>query len=179
MGHHNPFDDLSKVPTFALTSTDVTDGEEMPPPQRSGMMGIPGGEDRSPQLSWSGFPDETKSFVVSMYDPIAPTTSGFWHWAVASVPANVTELPGGAGDEKGAAIPKGAFQLRGDAGAARYVGAAPPPGHGKHYYYISVRALDVESLDISPDSSPALMGFYTWMHEIARAVIVPWFEVKG
>src|SRR6478752_2276729 len=74
----NPYDFLPQVPTFTVTSTDLTDGERMPMPHVSGVMGA-GGEDRSPQLSWSGFPEQTRGFAVTVYDPDAPTASGFWH----------------------------------------------------------------------------------------------------
>ncbi len=172
-----PYDIIAEVPTFELTSTDVTDGEELPRPQVSGLMG-PGGDDLSPQLSWSGFPPETKSFAITIHDPQAPTASGFWHWAVVDVPASVTSLPTGAGDDSGAALPQGAFQLRNDAGSARYIGAAPPAGHGQHVYYIAVHALDVETLGIDASASNAYLGFNMHFHTIARAVIAPTFELK-
>jgi phosphatidylethanolamine-binding protein (PEBP) family uncharacterized protein len=127
---YNPYDQLPQVASFELTSEDVRDGEELQPAQLSGLFGVPGGEDVSPQLTWSRFPEGTKSFAVTCYDPEAPTASGFWHWAVADIPVGVTELPRGAGDEQGSGLPSGAFQLRNDAGVRRHVGAAPPPGHG-------------------------------------------------
>jgi Raf kinase inhibitor-like YbhB/YbcL family protein len=175
MADYNPYDPLPQLPTFELTSTDVRDGEEMPPPQRSGMMGA-GGEDRSPQLSWSGFPAETKSFVVTMYDPDAPTASGFWHWAVANIPASVTELPSGAGD--GSGIPDGAITLRNDAGMARYLGAAPPKGHRAHRYFIAVHAVGVERIDVDENASPALLGFNLFTQAIARTYIVSPYQEK-
>ena len=79
----DPYASLPKLPTFTLTSQSVTDGQPLAKPQVSGIMGA-GGEDVSPQLSWSGFPDGTRSFAVTVYDPDAPTASGFWHWAVAT-----------------------------------------------------------------------------------------------
>ncbi|HZS77832.1 MAG TPA: YbhB/YbcL family Raf kinase inhibitor-like protein [Ktedonobacteraceae bacterium] len=172
---YNPYEDLPKVPSFEVTSSDVQDGEKMPQPQVSGVFGA-GGQDISPQLSWRGFPAETKSFVVTIYDPEAPTASGFWHWAVVDIPASVTELPSGAGDEQGSGLPQGAFQLRNDAGQFGYVGAAPPPGHGKHHYYIVVHAVDVESLGLSKDATPAFLGFNLFSHTLGRAMIVTWYE---
>ncbi len=172
---YNPYEQLPKVPSFEVTSTDVQDGEKLSPPQVSGIFGA-GGQDISPQLSWRGFPQGTKSFVVTVYDPDAPTASGFWHWAVVDIPANVTELPSGAGDETGSGLPKGAFQLRNDGGIARYIGAAPPSGHGKHHYYVVVHAVDVPSLGINKDATPAFLGFNLFFHTLGRAIIVPWYE---
>ena len=83
---YNPYDYLPKLAAFTLTSDDISDGRPLKMPQVSGIMGA-GGEDVSPQLSWSGFPEETRSFAVTVYDPDAPTASGFWHWAVANLPA--------------------------------------------------------------------------------------------
>ena len=171
----NPYEDLPQVPPFPVTSTDVQDGEQLPMPHVSAFFPS-GGEDVSPQLSWQGFPAETKSFVVTVYDPDAPTASGFWHWAVADIPANVTSLPRGAGDAEGSGIPAGAFQLKNDAAQTRYIGAAPPAGHGKHHYYIVVHAVDVESLDIGKDSTPGFLGFNLFFHTLGRGMIVPWYE---
>lgn len=172
---YNPYENLPRVPSFEVTSSDVQDGEKLPPPQLSGIFGA-GGQDISPQLSWRGFPAETKSFVVTIYDPDAPTASGFWHWAVVDIPASVTELATGAGDEQGSGLPQGAFQLRNDASRFGYLGAAPPPGHGKHHYYIVVHAVDVESLGLNKDATPAFLGFNLFSHTLARAIIVPWYE---
>lgn len=172
-----PYDSIAEVPSFTLTSTDVTDGAELNTAQVSGMMG-PGGDDASPQLSWSGFPPETKSFAITVYDPDAPTGSGFWHWAVAEVPVSTTSLPSGAGDDTGSGLPTGAVQLKNDAGMARYVGAAPPAGHGEHRYYIAVHAVDVDSLGIDGTASPAYLGFNLFSHTLARAVLMGTFEVK-
>jgi Raf kinase inhibitor-like YbhB/YbcL family protein len=115
-----------------------------------------------------------------MYDPDAPTASGFWHWAVVDLPANVTELPRGAGSEGGSDLPKGAFQLRNDAGLARYLGTAPPAGTGKHHYYLVVHAIDavnVASLGLDKNTTPALLGFTLFSHTLGRGMIVPWYEV--
>jgi Raf kinase inhibitor-like YbhB/YbcL family protein len=171
----NPYDFLPRVPGFAVTSTDVSDGEVLPTPQVSGVMGA-GGEDRSPQLSWSGFPEDTRSFAVTVYDPDAPTVSGFWHWAVANIPASVTELPSGAADEDGARLPDGAVQLRNDGGFAGFVGAAPPAGHGPHRYFVVVHAVDTERLDVTADTTPAVLGFNLFSHTLARATLVATYE---
>jgi Phosphatidylethanolamine-binding protein len=108
---NDPFARLPVVPSFTVTSTDVTDGQALPVAQMSGIFEVPGGKDLSPQLSWSGAPAETKSYTVTMYDPDAPSGSGFWHWAVADIPASVTGLPTGAGNGTGEHLPAGAFHL--------------------------------------------------------------------
>ena len=104
---NSPYDNLPQLPTFTLTSETVTDGAPLGNDQVSGIMGA-GGKDVSPQLSWSGFPEETRSFAVTVYDPDAPTASGFWHWAVADLPAAVTSLPADAGN--GDPLPGGAVR---------------------------------------------------------------------
>jgi Raf kinase inhibitor-like YbhB/YbcL family protein len=171
----DPYAALPKLPSFHLESASITDGQPLATPQISGIMGA-GGEDVSPQLSWSGFPDQTRSFAVTVYDPDAPTLSGFWHWAVANLPATVTELPDGAGE--GSDLPGGALTLVNDAGMRRYIGAAPPPGHGPHRYYVAVHAVDVEKLDLNEDASPAYLGFNLFQHAIARAVIYGTYEQR-
>jgi Raf kinase inhibitor-like YbhB/YbcL family protein len=169
----DPYEALPKLPSFSLTSSTITDGQPLATPQVSGIMGA-GGEDVSPQLSWSGFPAETRSFAVTVYDPDAPTLSGFWHWAVANLPADVTELPEDAGS--GSNLPGAALTLVNDAGQRRYIGAAPPPGHGPHRYYVAVHAVDVEKLDLPEDASPAFLGFNLFQHAIARAYIHATYE---
>jgi Raf kinase inhibitor-like YbhB/YbcL family protein len=170
-----PHDFLPQVPSFTVTSTDVADGERVSMPHVSGVFGA-GGEDISPELSWSGFPAETKSFCVTCFDPDAPTGSGFWHWAVANIPVSVTSLPTGAGSPDSGAIPDGAITLKCDASAARYIGAAPPAGHGTHRYVFTVHAVGAESLDVNADSTPALLGFYLFGSTVGRACITPTYE---
>lgn len=175
---YNPYAPLPQLPGFELTSADVSDGGGFAIEQASGAFGVPGGKDVSPQLSWSGFPDGTKSFAVTVFDPDAPTASGFWHWAVADIPVSVTSLDSGTGSE-GGSLPAGAVQLRNDGGFAGFVGAAPPAGHGYHRYFLTVHAVDVEHLGIGADASPALLGFNLFSHAIGRAQLVATYEIAG
>ncbi|MDX3383194.1 YbhB/YbcL family Raf kinase inhibitor-like protein [Streptomyces niveiscabiei] len=171
MSANDPFAKLPEVPGFTVTSTTVADRGTWPLAQLSGIVGVPGGKDISPHLSWSGAPENTRSYAVTVYDPDAPTGSGFWHWAVADIPATVTELPEGAGDDTGSGLPEGAFQLPNDARLARFVGAAPPPGHGPHRYVVVVHALDVDRIGVPADGTPAYLGFTMAGHILARAVL--------
>ena len=159
---------------FKVTSTDVRAGRPIPQP-------FWGCDDAgvSPQLSWSGAPDDTRSYAVTVYDPDAPTGSGFWHWAVVNIPASVTGLDEGAGDDSGSGLPAGAVQLRNDAGVARFIGAAPPGGHGEHRYFITVHALDVEDLGVPAEATPAFLGFNMFTHTLARATIVATAEIAA
>jgi Raf kinase inhibitor-like YbhB/YbcL family protein len=125
------------------------------------------GQNVSPSLSWSGAPKGTKSFVLMVHDPDAPTGSGWWHWVVYDIPANVTELPQGAGSGK-APLPEGAKQGRTDFGAPGWGGPCPPPGK-PHRYLFTVFALKVEALDVPADASPALIGFMTRANALASA----------
>jgi Raf kinase inhibitor-like YbhB/YbcL family protein len=171
----DPYADLPQVPDFQLTSGSMSHDAPLAAAQASGMMGA-GGEDESPQLSWSGFPEGTKSFAVTVYDPDAPTASGFWHWAVFNLPVTTTSLPAGAGTHGSGLLPEGAVQLRNDGGFAGFVGAAPPAGHGPHHYHVVVHAVDVESIDIPPEATPAYLGFNLFSHSIGRARLVGTFE---
>ena len=171
----NPYESLPAAASFSLTSGDLLEGEDLAIPQVSGIFGA-GGQDTSPQLSWSGFPPATQSFAVTMFDPEAPTVSGFWHWAVVNIPGNVTQLPAGAGDESGSGLPAGAFQLPNDARMARYVGAAPPDGHGRHSYIFAVLALGVERIEIDRGATPAFLMFSVLGSTLGRAFLTGWYE---
>jgi Raf kinase inhibitor-like YbhB/YbcL family protein len=175
MSQRDPYADLPAVTAFELRSDDMQDGGLLARDQLSGVFGA-GGTDTSPHLAWSEFPDETRSFAVTCYDPDAPTVSGFWHWAVLGIPREVTELSRGAGDEPGTLLPVAAVQLRNDSGLRRFIGAAPPPGHGFHRYYFVVHAVDVEELDLGDQATPALLGFNLFFHSIGRATIVAYHE---
>ncbi|CAN7155414.1 MULTISPECIES: YbhB/YbcL family Raf kinase inhibitor-like protein [unclassified Microbacterium] len=169
---NDPYYALPEVPSFELRSSTVADGTPFAEAQYSGVFGVPGGRDISPELTWSGFPDDTRSFIVTVFDPDAPTGSGFWHWAVGNIPATTTHLVEDAGSESRELLPAGAVAFPNDAGLARYIGAAPPAGSGVHRYHITVTALDVARLDLDSGASPALLGFTAGPHTIARATLV-------
>ncbi len=175
MSDRDPYAELPDAPAFSVTSSDVADGAEFAPAQRSGVFGA-GGQDVSPQLGWSGAPARTRSYAVTVLDPSAPTGSGFWHWAVADIPTSVTSLDTGAGADGGAGLPAGAVQLTNDGGSRAYLGAAPPAGHGVHTYFIVVHAVDVASLGLPDGATPAFLGFNLFTHTLGRAVLHATFE---
>ncbi|MGW6276007.1 YbhB/YbcL family Raf kinase inhibitor-like protein [Kribbella sp. NPDC055071] len=165
----DPYELLPQVGSFTVTSSDVTDGEQL-----SDDHAFAGGN-KSPQLSWSGFPAETKGFVVTCFDPDAPIVSGFWHWVLVNLPATVTELATNAGATE--RLDNGGFHVRSDFGTKAFGGAAPPAGDQNHRYYFVVHAIDVEALEVDSDASPAYVGFNLAFHTLARAIITPTYQV--
>lgn len=120
----------------------------------SGCMGA----NISPALEWSGAPDGTKSFAVTVYDPDAPTGSGWWHWMVYDIPADVSSLVTGAGNDE-SKLPSGARHGMTDYGVKRWGGPCPPPGDEPHRYIFTIFALSVDTLDVPDDATSALIGF--------------------
>jgi Raf kinase inhibitor-like YbhB/YbcL family protein len=170
----DPYSLLPAVGSFTVTSTDVRDGEQLD--HKFVYPGAePDGGNTSPQLAWSGFPDETKSFVVTCFDPDAPTPSGFWHWVLVDLPASTTSLPTGGGHVD-AVLPGKAFHVRNDWSSKDYGGAYPPPDDQPHRYFFVVHAVDVESLGVDADTSAAVVSFNLAFHTLARAQIVPSFK---
>jgi Raf kinase inhibitor-like YbhB/YbcL family protein len=167
-----PYDFHPEVPPFDLRSDDIADGQMLSEDQLFDGFGM-SGRNISPSLSWSGFPEATKSFAVTCFDPDAPTGSGFWHWIVLGIPASVTKLDKGVAGTNGSGLPEGAFHIRNDFGVKDFGGAAPPPGDPPHRYVFAVHALDVEALDVNDEVMPAVAGFNLRFHTIARALLIP------
>ncbi|TCO56853.1 YbhB/YbcL family Raf kinase inhibitor-like protein [Actinocrispum wychmicini] len=165
----DPYELLPAVGSFTVTSTDVTAAELLPDAQ------LYEGGNTSPRLSWSGFPAATKSFVVTCFDPDAPTPSGFWHWLAVDIPASVTELATDAGSGD-ATLPEGAFHTRNDFGQAKFDGAAPPQGDHPHRYYFVVHAVDQEKLGVDETASAAFVSFNLVFHTLARAILTPIYQ---
>jgi Raf kinase inhibitor-like YbhB/YbcL family protein len=157
----------AQAQSFKLTSSELTEGGRLAASQVLNGFGCQG-PNRSPHLAWDGAPEGTKSFVVTLYDPDAPTGSGWWHWVVFNLPASTRSLASGAGDDKGTGLPAGAVQGRTDFGKPGFGGACPPEGR-THRYIFTVHALKVEKLDLPADSSAALIGFVTNANALGRA----------
>lgn len=167
----DPYDLLPPVPSFSLSSDDIAEGEALP---QDFAHDSAGGRNVSPHLRWSGQPEGTKGFVVTCYDPDAPTGSGFWHWVLVGLPASTTELPRSAGSA--GEPPAGTFHVRNDYGTAAYGGAAPPPGDRPHRYIFAVHAVDTEDLGLDASATPAYVGFTVTFHVLARARLTATFQ---
>ncbi len=134
------------------------------------------GENISPQLVWTNAPGDTKSFAVTIFDPAAPSGSGWWHWTIFDIPASENELVSNAGDPSAKLAPKGSIQSFNDFGFKGYGGPCPPEGHGLHPYVITVHALNVGSLGLDEDSNPAKVGFMMADKTIGKASIIMYHQ---
>jgi Raf kinase inhibitor-like YbhB/YbcL family protein len=165
----DPYDLLPAVPSFTVTSEDLEHGQPLPDAQVAHLG------DTSPQLSWSGAPEGTKSFTVTCFDPDAPTPSGFWHWVLVDLPADVTSLEAGAGAE-GGPLPGGAFMCRNDTGSKAFTGAAPPEGDQVHRYFFVVHAVGEETLGVDSDATPAVVSFNLAFKTLGRGILQGTFQ---
>jgi len=153
---------------FKVSSTDFANGGSIPMSQVFNGFGCTGGN-QSPALHWSGAPAGTKSFAVTIFDPDAPTGSGWWHWTVFNIPATVTSLPVNAGAADSHSLPAGAVEGRTDFGVSHYGGPCPPAGDAPHHYQVTVYALKTAKLPLDSGASGAMVGYYLHFNTIAKA----------
>jgi Raf kinase inhibitor-like YbhB/YbcL family protein len=144
--------------SFKFFSPEIKANSMMPKSYEFNGFGC-AGENKSPALKWSGAPKDTKSFAVTMYDPDAPTGSGWWHWVVINIPASVNELESNAGAVNSTTLPTGAVQGRSDYGVAAWGGTCPPQGDKPHRYIFTVYALKTDKIDVPADATAALIGY--------------------
>ena len=156
---------------FVVTSTSFSDGDYLSADHVLAKQNGFGcaGQNVSPQLSWSDPPAGTRSFAITCYDPDAPTGSGFWHWVVVNIPADVTSLPAGA---SGSELPTGALETRTDFGKPGYGGPCPPEGDHPHRYLFTVHAVSVDALPVEADTSAAVVGFQLNFNTLAKASLM-------
>ena len=162
---------------FTLKSSDINAGSSLDIAQVANSFGC-SGKNISPALSWAGAPKETRSFVLTVYDPDAPTGSGFWHWVIFNIPASATSIAQGAGNNERVALPAGAIQSRTDVGVPGFMGACPPQGDKPHRYQFTLYALDVASLPLTADATPAVVGFNAHFHTLAKAQFEATYQRK-
>lgn len=157
----------SAQPGFLLRSADIQEGDTLGNAQVFDGMGC-AGQNVSPELEWSNAPAGTRSFAVTLYDPDAPTGSGWWHWVMYNIPSNVNKLPSGAGDPSKEGMP-GVTMGATDFGTRAYGGPCPPKGDPAHHYVFTVHALDVEQLDVPDNATAAAVGFNINAHRLGLA----------
>ena len=159
--------------TFTLSSKNLG-GEATLKEEFNGFGCI--GKNESPQLSWKNAPEGTRSFAITMYDPDAPTGSGWWHWVVFDIPTSTTELVANAGDIKLDLTPDGTIQSITNYGSQGYGGPCPPQGHGLHQYIITVYALKTDTLGLDKNTNPAIVGYYLWNNTLAKASLITYYK---
>lgn len=153
---------------FELTSPDIADGQPLSKLQEFQGFGCNGGN-RAPALAWKDAPTGTQSFAVTVYDPDAPTGSGWWHWVLFNLPANTQGVAATAGQPGGSTLPAGATQSLTDYGQPGFGGACPPAGDKAHRYVFTVHALKVPRLELDEKAMPALVGYLLNANSLGRA----------
>lgn len=159
---------------FKLTSNDIAPNATLTQNQVFNGFGC-SGKNISPALSWSGAPAGTQSYALTVYDPDAPTGSGWWHWVVINIPAATHGIAKGAGTADGKAMPVGSQQIRTDFGVAGFGGACPPTGDKPHRYIFTVFALKAPKLDVPTDATAALAGFMINANVLAKASFTAYY----
>ncbi len=134
------------------------------------------GQNQSPQLSWKNAPEGTMSFAITMYDPDAPTGSGWWHWLAFDIPKETTIIPANAGNVDLNLMPAGTVQSITDYGAKGYGGPCPPEGHGLHQYIITIHALKTDKLGLDENTNAAIVGYYLGNNTISKSSIVAYYK---
>jgi len=160
---------------FSLTSPQLSEGKMLGNEQVLNGFGC-NGENISPELHWSGEPAETKSFGITVYDPDAPTGSGWWHWVVFNIPASTHSLAENSGSTQSGLLPTGSIQSRTDFGSMLYGGACPPAEDTAHRYQFTIWALDVDKIPLDENASAAMVGFFFHQHQLSRAVLTTTYD---
>ena len=162
---------MANAATFTFSSPTIKPNATLTDAQVFNGFGCTG-KNISPAIKWSGAPKDTKSYAITVYDPDAPTGSGWWHWVVINLPATTTELPEGAGAGDSKTLPAGAVQGRTDFGAPGFGGACPPKGDQPHRYIFTIYALKTDKLEVPADASPALIGFMINANKLRAATFM-------
>ena len=136
------------------------------------------GDNVSPELRWANAPKGTKSFAVTMYDPDAPTGSGWWHWVIFNIPEDISALAADAGRPSGPGAPQGSVQSMTDFGEPGYGGPCPPAGHKPHRYIFTIYALKVQQLSLKSATPAAMVGFYLNQQALAKASFTGFYSRK-
>lgn len=155
---------------FTLSSPDIKPNSKIGEEHVFNSFGCQG-RNISPALQWSGAPAGTKSFALTVYDPDAPTGSGWWHWVAFNIPADASSIAKNAGDPNANLLPAGSIQSRTDFGKPGYGGPCPPQGDKAHRYAFTLHALKVDKLPLDADAPAAMVGFYLHQNTLKKAVL--------
>lgn len=127
------------------------------------------GENIFPQISWKNAPKETKSFALTVYDPDAPTGSGWWHYVAINIPATYSELPANFGEKDKFLTTDNIAQIRNDFGMYKFGGPCPPKGDKPHKYVFTIYALKSEMIELNEAATAANAGFMINQNMISKA----------
>lgn len=147
---------------FKLLSETFKEGEKIEENHYTDQFDCIGKNER-PAFQWINVPSEAKSFAITFFDEDAPTGSGFWHWVVYNIPANITKINSDT-------LPAEAIEPNTDLEKPGFFGPCPPVGR-IHRYTFTLHALDVKDLAVPQGSSGAISRFYINKHTIAKTTL--------
>ena len=125
------------------------------------------GKNIRPHLKWEKSSVKVEEFAITIFDPDAPTQSGFWHWILVNISKGYSETS--------IACTSNSLQIQNDFGSYGYGGPCPPKGDKPHRYFFTVYGLK-DKIEAHADTPAAQIGFQLHFKTIKKASLLALFN---